>query len=227
MSITFRSKKEIVYEELRKAIIRGDYSPGSRLVIDQLAVELGVSQIPIREAIHQLEADGLVTIEPYTGATVTELSADFIFEVFALLESMEIISSRQACQSMTDEQLETMARHIKQMDASVGVPEQWAQENKELHLYICAWTGMALVKNIMQKVLAHWDRLRLHYLKDVSGARIEEAQREHWQILEAFRSRDPDEVERVIRAHNQSARMSYVQHLQAGGHLRTTKTNPK
>jgi DNA-binding GntR family transcriptional regulator len=226
MSITFRSKKEIVYEELRKAIIRGDYSPGSRLVIDQLAVELGVSQIPIREAIHQLEADGLVTIEPYTGATVTELSADFIFEVFALLESMEIISSRQACQFMTDEQLETMARHIKQMDASVDVPEQWAKENKELHLYICTWTGMALVKNFMQKVLAHWDRLRLHYLKDVSGSRIDVAQREHWQILDAFRSRDPDEVERVIRAHNQSARMSYVQHLQAVGHLSTDKTNP-
>jgi DNA-binding GntR family transcriptional regulator len=224
VSIQYRSKKEIVYEELRKAILRGDYPPGSRLVIDQLAVELGVSQIPIREAVRQLEADGFLTIEPYAGATVTEMSADFIYEVFALLESMEIISSRQACQSMTDEQLETMAKHIQQMDSSVQIPEQWARENKDLHLYICDWAGMALVKNLMQKVLNHWDRLRLHYLKDVSGSRIDVAQREHGQILEAFRSRNPDEVERVIRAHNQSAQMAYIRHLQAVGHLSTDKT---
>jgi DNA-binding GntR family transcriptional regulator len=219
MSIQFRSKKEIVYQELRKAIIRGDYLPGSRLVIDQLAVELGVSQIPIREAIHQLEADGLLTIEPYAGATVTELSADFIFEIFALLESMEIISSRQACQSMTDEELVVMADHIKQMDTSLAVPDRWAKENKQLHLLICDWARMALVRNFMQKALDHWDRLRLHYLKDVSASHIEVAQREHWQILETFRTRNPDEVERIVRAHNQSARLSYIQHLQAVGHL--------
>ncbi len=220
MAIEFRSKKEIVYERLRKAIIQGEYEPGSRLVIDQLAGELGVSQIPIREAIRQLEADGFLTIEPYTGATVTEISADFIFEVFALLESMEIISSRQACQSMTDAQLEAMAKHIRHMDSSLDAPEQWSQENKELHLYICRWAGMTLVENLMQKVLDHWDRLRLHYLKDVSASRINTAQREHWQILDAFRTRDPDAVERIVRAHNQSARTAYIEYLQSVGHLR-------
>jgi DNA-binding GntR family transcriptional regulator len=223
MSIQFRSKKEIVYQELRKAIIRGDYLPGSRLVIDQLAVELGVSQIPIREAIHQLEADGLLTIEPYAGATVTELSANFIFEIFSLLESMEIISSRQACQAMTDGQLAEMETHIRQMDTSLATPDRWSKENKQLHLLICDWAGMALVRNFMQKALDHWDRLRLHYLKDVSAFHIEVAQREHWQILETFRTRNPDEVQRVVQAHNQNARLSYIQHLQAVGHLSTEK----
>ena len=58
MKLEFRSKNEIVYQQLRKSIIQGDFKPGTRLVIDQLALELGVSQIPIREAVRQLEADG-------------------------------------------------------------------------------------------------------------------------------------------------------------------------
>lgn len=223
MSLHFRSKNEIVYEALRKAIIRGDYPPGSRLVIDQLAVELGVSQIPIREAVRQLEADGFLSIEPYAGATITQISADFIFEVFALLESLEIISSRQACQVMTSEQLDKMESLIGQMDTSQQMPEQWSQENKAFHLFICDCAGMSLVKNLMHKTLDHWDRLRLHYLKDVSGSHVAVAQQEHWQILAAFRRQNPDEVERVIRAHNESARMAYIRHLQAFGHLSPAK----
>src|SRR5215475_11563901 len=98
MKLEYRSKNELVYQRLRTAIIHGEYQPGSRLVIDQLAAELGVSQIPIREAVRQLEADGFVTIEPYTGTTVTDINANLIVEIFALLESFEVICSRSACQ---------------------------------------------------------------------------------------------------------------------------------
>ena len=85
MGTIFRSKNEVVYDLLHQAIIRGDYKPGERIVIDELASRLDVSQIPIREALRQLEADGFVTNEPYVGVTVTGISADFIFEIFALL----------------------------------------------------------------------------------------------------------------------------------------------
>ena len=80
----FKSKNEAVYDALRQAIIHGEYEPGSRLVIDDLAATMGVSQIPIREALRQLEADGFITIEPYVGATLTDINANFIFEIFTL-----------------------------------------------------------------------------------------------------------------------------------------------
>src|ERR1044071_7626354 len=116
MKLAFQSKNEIVYQRLRASIINGEHQPGTRLVIDQLATELGVSQIPIREAIRQLEADGFVTIEPYTGATVTEISVDLIFEIFALLESMEVVCSRAACRHIDAKELETLAELIASMD---------------------------------------------------------------------------------------------------------------
>jgi len=218
MTSVFRSKKEVVYNLLREDILQGKYKPGSRLVIDELAVTLGVSQIPIREAMRQLEGDGFVTIEPYVGATVPELNADFIFEVFALLEHLEIISSRAACRVMSDEDLSQLADMIEQMELSIQNPSKWSSENKAMHLFVCQCARTTLVLKMMEKVLDHWDRLRLHYLNDVFGNRIQAAQEDHKRILAAFYSRDPDEVERVIHEHNQGALTSYIRHLQSAGH---------
>jgi DNA-binding GntR family transcriptional regulator len=219
MRPTFRSKNEAVYDALRQSIIQGEYEPGSRLVIDDLAASMGVSQIPIREALRQLEADGFITIEPYVGATLTDINANFIFEIFALLESLEVICSRTAARCMSDGDLDTLSDLIDRMDRSLHDPEKWSQENKEFHLFICECGKNVLTMKMMQKVLDHWDRLRLHYLRDVSGRRIPAAQREHKEILAAFRSRNPDTVERAVRDHNQSALNSYLQHLQATGEV--------
>ncbi len=223
MTSVFRSKKEVVYDLLRENILQGKYKPGSRLVIDELAATLGVSQIPIREAMRQLEGDGFVTIEPYVGATVAELNADFIFEVFALLEHLEIISSRAACRVMSDDDLQQLADMIGQMESSITDPSKWSSENKAMHLFVCSCANTTLVHKMMEKVLDHWDRLRLHYLNDVFGNRIAAAQADHKRILAAFYTRDPDEVERVVHAHNQDALSSYIRHLESAGHAGLSK----
>lgn len=210
----FRSKNELVCEELRRAIIREELKPGVRLVIDELAEEMGVSQIPIREALRQLEAAGFVKFEPHIGATVTEISADLIFEVFALLEAMEVICSRTACQRMNNEHLETLATLINEMECCLDDADLWSEANKRLHQFICESAGVSLIAKMMQIALDHWDRLRLHYLQDVFTYRIRVAHQEHKSILEAFRTRDPDLVERVIRAHNRSALEAYIAHLE-------------
>jgi DNA-binding GntR family transcriptional regulator len=189
------------------------------MVIDEVAGRLGVSQIPIREAIRQLEADGFVTIEPYVGATVTEISADFIFEIFALLEAMEVVCSRTAGRCMSDAEIETLDDLVHQMDEVVGDANRWAELNKQFHLLICDYSRTGLIKGMMRKVFDHWDRLRLRYLKDVLGQRIEAAQKEHRQIMAAFHDRNLEEVERLVRMHNQNALASYIEWLQLAGHL--------
>ena len=118
MNTHFKSKKEVVYDQLREEILEGSHQPGARLVIDDIANRLGISQIPIREAMRQLEADGFVTITPHVGATITHLDADFIYEVFAMLEAMEVISSREACQYITNEEIDVLESMINQMDAT-------------------------------------------------------------------------------------------------------------
>ena len=216
-----RSKNEMVYASLRTAILRSELKPGSRLVIDELATELGVSQIPVREALRQLEADGFVTFEPYVGATVTEIKASVVTEIFDMLEAMETISGRAACQRINDNDLANhwfereLEQLLQRMDALVGDPEEWSRENAHFHQLICDWAETPLVRHMMDKVLQHWDRLRSYLLKDVFQHRVATAQRDHWRIYEAIRAHDVSLLEKVVHEHNQSALAAYLQHLQA------------
>lgn len=214
MRPVFRSKNELIYSILHQSIIQGEFKPGTRLVIDELAAKLEVSPIPIREALRHLEADGFVSFEPHVGATITEIHTGLISEVFALLEAMEIITARAACQLMTADDLATMEKIISSMGAAVIDPFQWSQNNKTLHQFICDCAQMPLIKKMMQKALDHWDRLYMYYFRDVFANRIKIAQEEHWQILHAFKSGDPNTVEQIIRQHNRSALAAYLEHVQ-------------
>ena len=72
---------------------------------------------------------------------------------------------------------------------------------------------------MLRKVLAHWDRLRYHYLKNVFGLRIKDAQQEHKEIVDALRLRDANRVEAIVRKHNQNALASYIHYLRGVGEL--------
>lgn len=211
MPPVFRSKNALVYDALKESILQGDFKPGQRVVIDELAHDLGVSQIPVREALRMLEADGLVRIEAYVGATVSDIHAGLTFEIFALLASLEAISSRRACECMTPEQRDQLQQMIGEMDALTGAPDRWSTENKRLHAFICECAGMPLVASMMNKTLDHWDRLRRYYQHDVFAHRIAAAQREHHRLLSAFKAHDADAVETIVRQHNEAALQAYLQ----------------
>jgi DNA-binding GntR family transcriptional regulator len=208
-----RSKKELVTKTLRDAILNGELIPGTRLVIEDLAKQLGVSPIPVREALQQLDADGYVAIEPYLGARVAPIEAESVAEVFSLLETMEVVSSRAACQHMSDSDFNVLQEILVKMDSLIDDPELWSQENRHFHKYICEKSGTRLVGSLMSKVLDHWDRLHRYFLRDVFARRLPQAQREHWKILKALRARDPTETEAVIREHAQASLTAYTKYL--------------
>jgi DNA-binding GntR family transcriptional regulator len=210
-----RSKKEFVTKTLRSAILNGELIPGTRLVIDDLAKQLGVSPIPVREALQQLDAEGYVAIEPYLGARVAPIEAESVFEVFSLLETMEVVSSRAACQHMSDADFNVLEEILVKMDSLVGEAELWSQENRHFHKFICDKSGTRLVGSLMSKVLDHWDRLHRYFLKDVFARRLPQAQREHWKILKTLRTRDPAQTEAVIREHTQASLSAYTKFLSA------------
>lgn len=219
-----RSKKELVTKTLRNAILGGELIPGTRLVIEDLAKQLGVSPIPVREALQQLDADGYVVIEPYLGARVAPIEAESVVEVFSLLETMEVVSSRAACQHMSDSDFNVLEEILVKMDSLIGDPELWSQENRHFHKSICDKSGTRLIGSLMSKVLDHWDRLHRYFLRDVFARRLPQAQREHWKILKTLRARDPAETEAVIREHAQASLNAYTKHL-AGTKLVESQTS--
>ena len=217
----FQSKNEQVYIYLREAILDSRLEPGTPLVIDTLAADLGVSQIPIREALRQLEADGFIVIEPYVGAHVTELHAASIHEIFDILEAMEIISGRAACKLLSDDDLAYLSRLIDEMRGLLDDPDAWSQQNKHLHQTICERAKMHLVKLSLTRALDHWDRLRRRYLTEVFASRMKLAQQEHERFLDALRTRDPNQVEAIVREHNRASLTAYLTMLEVQGTLTT------
>jgi DNA-binding GntR family transcriptional regulator len=215
--LEIKSKKAAVYDWLHSAILRGEIPPGEDLVIDELAGRLGVSPIPVREALQQLQVEGFVVIKPYAGVTVTELRPEVLFEVFLMLETAEVVSGRMACAKICDEELDAIRDLLLEMDSYLDDPEQWSEANVRYHRLISSCSETTLVESMMENLLNHWDRLRRYYLKDVFSHRIGEAQAEHWKMYEALREKDADRFEEITRSHNRSALKSYIEYLRNQG----------
>jgi DNA-binding GntR family transcriptional regulator len=221
--VRFRTKQEYVYQSLRGAIMRGELSPGQRLVIDDIARRLEVSAIPIREALQSLQAEGLVVSAPHVGATVASISQDEVHEVFAIMEGLETVAVREAAARLTPEQGQSLQAIVLEMDTAVGSQEyeRWAEMNGKLHRSIGEVAAMPLLREMTDRALSRWERLRRHYFQGVLVPRVEQAQREHRELLGALLARDPDEAERVVRAHNRNAKTAYSDFLHKnspGGH---------
>src|SRR6187551_998389 len=107
-------------EALRERILRGDYPEGEPLRQDTLADELGVSRIPVREALRQLEAEGLVTVTPHRGAIVTTLSAAELEEVFALRAEVESALLRAAIPRLDPDRLALAAELLERQERALA-----------------------------------------------------------------------------------------------------------
>ena len=106
----YRPLRDLVFEALRDAIIRGILKPGERLMEVQLAEELGVSRTPVREAIRKLELEDLVVMIPRKGAYVSGISLKDIADVFEVRAAVEALAAGLAAERITDEELEELER---------------------------------------------------------------------------------------------------------------------
>jgi DNA-binding GntR family transcriptional regulator len=208
----FRTKQEYVYATLLDAILRCELAPGQRLVVSDLAQRLRVSSIPVREALQLLQSEGLVVTVPHVGATVAPLSPEAIHEVFALMEGLELIATREAARRLTHDQITVLESILREMDFAVSSERyaEWGDMNTRFHLAISELTGMPLLHEMTARVLRRWDRLRRYYLHDVLAHRAEQAQIEHHALVQALGAGDAEALERTVREHNRGALAAYT-----------------
>jgi DNA-binding GntR family transcriptional regulator len=211
-----QTKQEFVYQTLRRAILACELQPGERLVIDDIAMRLGVSIIPVREALQVLQSEGLVAGVPHVGATVAPISRESIVDVFTVLEGLELMATRLVAQAASPEALGTLARLVAVMDdaSRAGRFDEWADLNTRFHHAISASTGLPLLGEMTDRVLGLWDRLRRYYFNGVLRHRVADAQREHREILAAMTSGDFAGLEAQVRRHNRGALAAYLAHLE-------------
>jgi DNA-binding GntR family transcriptional regulator len=211
-----RTKQEFVYRTLRESVMKCELKPGERLVIDDLARRLSVSAIPVREALHILQSEGLVVTVPHVGATVAPISRESITEVFTVMEGLEMVATRTAAQRATVGDVDALGEIVEDMDRALasGRYEQWADLNRRFHIAISRTAGMPMLQEMTERALDHWERVRRYFFSGVLVHRVDEAQREHHEFVDAMRARDIGRLETMVRQHCQGALAAYTAYLE-------------
>lgn len=215
-AIHYQTKQDLAYSTLRHAIMHCEVMPGARLVIEDIAQQLSISPIPVREALHLLQSEGLVEMTPHVGAIVAPIAPSAITEIFTLLEGLEVVATRTAAQRISGADLAELSAINQEMDEVLERQafERWPDLNSKFHRTISSFTGMQLLQEMTHRIFDRWDRVRRYYFSDVLLHRLEVAQHEHRAILEAMRARNYAELERLIKLHNQGALISYTAYIE-------------
>jgi DNA-binding GntR family transcriptional regulator len=192
---------ETLAESLQERILNGEFKEGDALIQDAIAQEYKVSRMPVREALRQLEASGLVVMKIHKGAVVTSLPTEQIAELFDLRARLECDVLARALPMITDEQLVTSRTILTELERAYQRRDvaHWGRLNWEFHrsLYVAADRIQTLA--ILQGINLQTDRyIRLHLLLTHG---LEEAEQEHQELLRLCTLRDVERAVPFLREH--------------------------
>ncbi|MCI9147782.1 MAG: GntR family transcriptional regulator [Hungatella sp.] len=193
--------RDVVFNTLRQAILRGELEPGERLMEIQLAERLGVSRTPIREAIRKLELEGLVLMIPRKGAEVAKISEKSLRDVLELRRCLEELAIELACQRMTEEEINGLEKAQEAFREAVSSKDVMlmAETDEKYHEIIYEGTNNSRLVQIINNLREQMYRYRLEYIKDADKRQI--LLIEHENILKAVRGRHVAEAKAAMREH--------------------------
>ncbi len=193
------NKQERTYEILRDRIHTGVYAPMARLNIDALARELGVSPIPVREALRRLEAQGWVQFRPNAGAIVSPVDATSWEQAMVTLAILEGAATAEAQRHLRPSDFTRLRKIAADMEGQDD-PVRFGQLNRRLHEVIVARCGNAWLLELLRQTHDRLDRVRstmFAYLPERAAA----ATREHARLIALLESGEQAELERYARWH--------------------------
>lgn len=196
-----RSLGRSVYDRLKRAIIQGDFSTGSRVVESRLAAALGISRTPVREAIHKLEREGLLRQEPKGGFFVAGLGRSDIEETFGIRSVLESYAARLAAMRHLEGELKPLEEKLGDYQKCLDREDLGAlpQINTEFHDLLYGLSRSPRLIKMINDLRDQIYRFRLVILKKRATAEL--SNNDHRSMLKAIRDRDTDGVERLVREH--------------------------
>ena len=190
--------RDVVFNTLRQAILRGEMEPGERLMEIQLADKLGVSRTPIREAIRKLELEGLVKMIPRKGAEVAHITEKDMRDVLEVRMTLEELAVSLACKNIYPEKIEELKKANKLFASAIVSKDvvNIVEADVAFHDIIYGVTeNQRLINNLREQMY----RYRLEYVKD---ARTHQALiNEHEDIITQLVNKNVDEAKRVVNQH--------------------------
>ncbi len=208
-SLKHKTMASAAAEEIRNRILSGDYPPGFQLRQDGLAGDLGMSRIPIREALVQLESEGLLKILPHRGAIVVQLTADEIEELFNMRLLLEPFLFSRSAPLLTKEDFKALHQIQRRYARSIDTLDidAWNELNTEFHLTLYRHARSPRVVLTVQNLLVECDRHTRIQLSTIRGDR-ERAVAEHAELLRLCEESAFEDGMRLMHSH--------IDHIRAG-----------
>lgn len=214
-----RSKRlhQQTYEALRASILSGELAPGDRLVETQLAQQLQVSRTPIREAIRQLQREGLATADSNGGLRVTAISVEDAVQLYDCRLALEKLAVMEACQQASVNQLDQLEQYIAQAEALLSLQEsdqratQLLDLDYRFHRLIAESSGNSWLVFLLDQVFDKMALLRLQTTRHDPG--VLEIRSEHRQIYQAIAQRDAPFASNAIQAHLTASKTRVIKNI--------------
>lgn len=212
-----QSLYEQVYQALRGAILSGELTAGQRLVETQLAEWLSVSRTPLREALRQLQQEGLVSSEANGGLRVTTLSVADAIELYDCRIALEQLAVAQACRQATDEQVKLLEQCViqaEQLANAAATPShavQLLELDYQFHHLIAQSSGNQRLTTLLDQLFDAMALLRIQTLQH--NPNVLEIRLEHRQIYSAIATRDADAATDAIVSHLTASKQRVVREI--------------
>jgi DNA-binding GntR family transcriptional regulator len=197
------TKAEIAYQRIRNSILSGELAPNTKITISHVASKFGVSNIPVREAIKRLEAEGLVVITPYTGVYVAAFDEQLLEEVYPLRALLEGYAARLATGLRTTDDINRFQEHIDAMDQAIrsGDMAQMDRLNYNFHIDVYQVSGN---QHLVRYIEDMWQKTALaRIVFRFYPSRAETSNSEHKAIVDAIKKGDGELAERLVADQNQ------------------------
>ena len=190
-----------VFNKIREDILAGNYQEKDELKEAAISKEMGVSRTPVREALRQLELEGLVNIIPNKGAYVNGITAKDIYDIYVIRSYLEGLCAKWACEHISKEQIEDLEEIIYLSEFHIQ-KEHWEQIfelDNRFHLNLYKACGSKILEHILSDYHHYVERVRKNTLSSQERAR--RASAEHKAILDAVINKDEEKAERLANEH--------------------------
>ena len=212
--------RDVVFNTLRQAILKGELKPGERLMEIQLANKLGVSRTPVREAIRKLELEGLVLMIPRKGAEVAEITRQDMEDVLEVRTALEELAVKDACDHITDAQLSELKKASNEFKKALLEGKDLvtcADADMHFHNVILSATNNRRLIQMLNNLSEQMYRYRMEYLKEPGTHKL--LLKEHEAIYSALKKHDKAEAGGAIRIHIENQRRSIISSLRDAGRI--------
>ncbi|MDK2881617.1 MAG: hypothetical protein PWQ99_1392 [Clostridia bacterium] len=202
------TRQQKAYEYLYNAIVTNKLPPGVAIAEQEISNVLGISRTPVREALKQLEAEGLVRHIPLRGTFVEEITTQDLEEIFALRETLEALALKTAITEITDEELYEIEILLRSLEYDSS-NEKFYDSDRRLHDLIVKHGGNRRLAQILNNLNSQMERLR--HIAAMKPHRLQQSKQEHLEIVAALKRRDLEEAERLLRQHIRNVKESTIE----------------